>query len=90
MVLDKMASPRAALRLVLRGLVRGYQVLLSPVFPGACRYHPTCSQYTLEALGRFGAGRGLWLALRRIGRCHPWGGSGSDPVPQRGRTRNPC
>ncbi len=66
---------------ILRGLVRGYQLGISPVLPGACRYSPTCSQYALEALGRHGALRGGWLAVKRIGRCHPWGGFGYDPVP---------
>ena len=67
---------------MLSALIRGYQVLLSPVLPPACRFHPTCSQYSLEAVGRFGAVRGGWLALRRIGRCHPWGDNGFDPVPE--------
>ena len=49
--------------------------------PSPCRYWPTCSQYAIEAIERHGAGRGGWLAVRRIGRCHPWGGHGVDPVP---------
>jgi uncharacterized protein len=61
--------------------VRLYQGVLSPWLPGACRYQPTCSQYAVEALRRYGPLRGTWLALRRIGRCHPWGGHGHDPVP---------
>ncbi|WP_461307957.1 membrane protein insertion efficiency factor YidD [Albidovulum sp.] len=61
--------------------VRAYRLLLSPWLGDACRYQPTCSAYALEALERHGAIRGGWLALRRIGRCHPWGGSGYDPVP---------
>ncbi|GAB6051759.1 membrane protein insertion efficiency factor YidD [Magnetospira thiophila] len=69
---------------VLRTLVRGYQLLLSPVLPSSCRYQPTCSQYALEALARHGALRGGWLAAKRIGRCHPWGGMGYDPVPGSG------
>jgi putative membrane protein insertion efficiency factor len=64
------------------GLVRFYQAAISPWTPAACRYHPTCSGYAREAIERFGALRGSWLALRRIGRCHPWGGQGFDPVPQ--------
>ncbi len=64
----------------LRALIRGYQLLLSPVLPGACRYHPTCSNYGLEAVTRFGALGGGWLAVKRIGRCHPLGGWGFDPV----------
>ncbi len=66
---------------LLRGLVRGYQLLLRPWLPPACRYQPTCSEYALEALQAHGAVRGTWLATRRICRCHPWGGTGHDPVP---------
>jgi putative membrane protein insertion efficiency factor len=66
---------------VLRGAVRLYQLLLSPVLPPRCRYLPTCSDYALEALARHGAWHGSWLALGRLLRCHPWGGSGYDPVP---------
>lgn len=70
-------------------LVRGYQLLLSPWLGGNCRFMPSCSEYAIEALTRFGALRGGWLALRRIGRCHPWAASGPDPVPARfpGRRR---
>ncbi len=69
------------LTMILQGLVRGYQLLISPVLPGSCRFYPTCSSYAIEALGHHGALKGGWLALRRITRCHPWGGSGLDPVP---------
>ena len=51
------------------------------MFPAACRYTPTCSQYAIEAISKHGAIKGLWLAIKRISRCHPWGGSGYDPVP---------
>ena len=64
-------------------LVRGYQVLLSPLLGNNCRFHPTCSEYAIEALRAHGVVRGLWLTARRIGRCHPWGGAGHDPVPPR-------
>jgi hypothetical protein len=61
--------------------VRGYQLVLSPIFGGACRYYPSCSVYAIEALEKHGAVRGGWLALRRIGRCHPFRPGGFDPVP---------
>jgi putative membrane protein insertion efficiency factor len=62
-------------------LVRGYQVAISPLLPPSCRYSPTCSHYAIEALRRHGAARGSWLALRRLGRCHPFRPGGYDPVP---------
>lgn len=58
-----------------------YRWFLSPFFGGHCRFHPTCSAYALEAIETHGALRGSGLALKRLGRCHPWGGSGHDPVP---------
>jgi putative membrane protein insertion efficiency factor len=58
-----------------------YRGAISPLFPPSCRYTPTCSQYALEALRKHGPVKGLWLAIKRICRCHPWGGSGYDPVP---------
>lgn len=61
--------------------IRFYQLAISPLLPPACRFTPTCSQYAIEAIQRHGPLRGLWLAIRRILRCHPWGGSGYDPVP---------
>ena len=66
---------------LIRGAIRLYQWVLSPVLPGSCRYHPTCSDYAAEAVKRFGVVKGLWLALRRLLRCHPWAASGWDPVP---------
>jgi len=62
-------------------LIRLYQLLISPWLPPSCRFTPTCSQYGLEAFKKHGIFRGLWLTVKRIGRCHPWGGSGPDPVP---------
>lgn len=61
--------------------IRFYQLAISPMLPPSCRYVPTCSQYAVEALRKHGPVRGLWLAVKRILRCHPWGGSGYDPVP---------
>jgi len=66
---------------ILVALVRGYQIAISPLLPPACRYTPSCSQYAVEALQRHGALKGSWLALRRIGRCHPFRAGGYDPVP---------
>ena len=68
-------------------LVRLYQLLISPLLGQRCRFHPTCSQYAIEALQRHGALRGTWLAMRRIVRCHPWNPGGVDPVPDRPRDR---
>ncbi len=69
--------------------VRAYRLLLSPWVGYNCRYYPTCSAYALEALRLRGAGRGGWLAARRIARCHPWGGSGVDEVPPAPGVRPP-
>ncbi len=62
------------------GLVRGYQKAISPLLPHVCRYQPTCSQYMIEAIQVYGVWKGLFLGIKRILRCHPWGGSGYDPV----------
>jgi uncharacterized protein len=80
MASSSMASQVA--RAVALGLIRFYQGAISPHTPAACRYAPTCSQYAAEAVQKHGALRGTWLALKRISRCHPWGGSGYDPVPE--------
>jgi putative membrane protein insertion efficiency factor len=58
-----------------------YRAVISPITPASCRYTPSCSQYAVEALKKHGPFKGLWLAIKRISRCHPWGGSGYDPVP---------
>ncbi|MFD1315833.1 membrane protein insertion efficiency factor YidD [Namhaeicola litoreus] len=62
-------------------LIRFYQAAISPYFPSTCRYSPTCSHYGIEALKKHGLLRGGWLTIKRISRCHPWGGKGYDPVP---------
>jgi len=62
-------------------LLRAYRFALSPMLGNQCRFAPTCSQYAIEAIARFGAMRGSWLALRRVLRCHPWHAGGWDPVP---------
>ena len=64
-------------------LVRFYQLAISPYTPSSCRYEPSCSQYTIEALKKRGVIVGLWLSLKLIFSCHPWGGSGYDPVPNK-------
>lgn len=66
---------------LIRALIRAYQLFLSPVLGANCRYAPSCSQYAAEAVRTHGPIRGLWLATRRILRCHPWAGAGYDPVP---------
>ena len=69
------------MKLVLIELIKGYRTFISPLSLPTCRFQPTCSQYAMEAIARFGAGRGGWLALRRITRCHPFHPGGYDPVP---------
>ena len=68
-------------RSLVQAVIRGYQLLISPVLPPSCRFTPSCSQYALEAVGRHGAVRGTWLAARRLARCHPFHPGGFDPVP---------
>jgi len=64
-----------------RLMIRFYQVAISPLLPASCRYTPTCSAYALTSIERYGLIKGGWLALKRIGRCHPWSPGGYDPVP---------
>ena len=82
---DILLLPYRALRWLLStlmlALIAFYRTCISPLTPPACRYTPTCSQYAQEAIRKYGPFRGGWLALKRILRCHPWGGSGYDPVP---------
>lgn len=61
--------------------IRIYKVVISPMFPARCRYTPTCSEYGLLAIQKYGPFKGGWLTLKRIGSCHPWGGHGHDPIP---------
>jgi putative membrane protein insertion efficiency factor len=61
--------------------VRLYQLIISPLIPNACRFHPTCSQYTIDAIKKYGVIKGIMMGMKRISRCHPFGGSGYDPVP---------
>ena len=74
---------QTSLSFVLTFLIRGYQYFISPVVPARCRFYPTCSAYSLEAVHRYGAFRGLWLGLQRLLKCHPWHDGGVDPVPQK-------
>jgi uncharacterized protein len=69
------------LQAVLIGLIKVYQALISPYLPNSCRFTPTCSQYGIEALKKYGVWKGISLTAKRISRCHPWGGNGYDPVP---------
>ena len=75
------AAGDRAMRRALVILLHGYQYLFRPLLGRNCRFMPSCSDYAIEAVGRHGALRGGWLALRRIGRCHPWHPGGYDPVP---------
>lgn len=69
------------MKTILLWSIQGYRRWISPLFPPSCRFQPTCSQYALEAVERFGVLRGSWLAIKRIGRCHPFHPGGYDPVP---------
>lgn len=77
-----MVNGDSAMAKILIILIRGYQLIISPLLGANCRFHPTCSQYMIEAVTRFGVVRGFWLGLRRLSHCHPWHEGGLDPVPQ--------
>ncbi len=70
------------MRPILIALIRVYQLFLSPLLGNHCRFYPSCSQYAREAIERHGVSRGVWLAIRRVLRCHPWHPGGVDPVPE--------
>ena len=74
---------------VLIGLLKAYRFAISPLYGQVCRYHPTCSAYALEAVTVHGSMKGSWLAVRRLGRCHPWAPGGYDPVPAGKRASAP-
>lgn len=76
------------LALPLIGLIRFYQLVISPLTPPTCRYYPSCSAYALTSLQRFGPLKGTWLAVRRLARCHPWAAGGVDYVPERTHTHS--
>lgn len=68
-------------KFLLIGMIRFYKRVISPILPMACRYTPTCSDYTVEAIHKYGVLKGMMMGFKRISSCHPWGGSGYDPVP---------
>jgi len=77
------------MKTLLIGLLRGYQLMVSPMLGPRCRFYPSCSHYAIEALRVHGAARGAWLAARRVGRCHPFNPGGLDPVPPKGAKDSP-
>lgn len=75
---------------MMRLVVRGYRYCISPMLPPSCRFHPNCSAYAEEALGRYGAVKGGWLTARRLCRCGPWNSGGFDPVPDQASAADPA
>lgn len=69
------------MKAILLFIVRGYKLLISPILPPSCRFSPTCSEYSLEAIQKYGALKGFWLTIKRLIRCNPWNPGGYDPVP---------
>ncbi|MFI3248155.1 MAG: membrane protein insertion efficiency factor YidD [Rikenellaceae bacterium] len=78
---DVRAIVKKIMIMPLLAVVYFYRYCISPYTPPSCRYTPTCSQYALQALRKYGAFKGSWLTIKRLARCHPWGGSGYDPLP---------
>ena len=76
------------MRYLLIAFLKGYRLVVSPLYGQVCRYHPSCSAYALEAVSEHGSIRGSWLAVRRLLRCHPWASGGYDPVPPRPKRGN--
>lgn len=74
---------KKGISLILIGLIRIYQLVLSPFLGRSCRYQPTCSAYAIEAIRIWGPFKGFWLTVKRVSTCHPWGGDGYDPVPEK-------
>lgn len=72
---------KRGLTALLVALIRGYKTVISPLLPPSCRFYPTCSTYSMEAIQKYGPFRGVWMGVRRIARCHPWNDGGYDPVP---------
>ena len=70
----------SAMRKALVAVLRGYKLLISPLLPSACRFRPTCSEYMMDAIDRYGVLKGVWLGMKRLGRCHPFHEGGYDPV----------
>lgn len=81
LILTILYFPLQLIGYIFIALIRFYQLAISPILPASCRYTPTCSQYSLEAIKKYGPFKGGYLAFRRILRCNPWGGHGHDPVP---------
>ena len=77
-----MAALKSIFSKLIIGIVRFYQLAVSPWLGNNCRYSPTCSQYMIEAVNEWGPLKGCWLGIKRIGRCHPWGSGDHDPVPE--------
>ena len=75
---------KKVLAAILTLLVKFYQYSISPLLPARCRYQPTCSTFMIKAIQEWGPFKGTWLGIKRISRCHPWGGHGYDPVPKKG------